>query len=153
MNQISILKLIPVNNFLLRKHRLMFTIIYEHYLYSVSDYYLFLLMILLSYLPVQYQYILQTDTLLSSFRLFQRSSANSSISSGIATSFGSPSAWEVDFRHIYKYGWNVPLLQWHSRMQMCICYMHPDFVVALENWHCIVNFPFSTCITPEIRGV
>ena len=92
MNQISILKLIPVNNFLLRKHRLMFTIIYEHYLYSVSDYYLFLLMILLSYLPVSISiYLTNRDTLLSSFRLFQRSSANSSISSGIATSFGSPS--------------------------------------------------------------
>ena len=35
MNQISILKLIPVNNFLLRKHRLMFTIIYEHYLRNI----------------------------------------------------------------------------------------------------------------------
>ena len=92
MNQISILKLIPVNNFLLRKHRLMFTIIYEHYLYSVSDYYLFLLMILLSYLPVSISiYLTNRDTLLSAFRLFQSVSANVSISSGIATSFGSPS--------------------------------------------------------------
>ena len=66
--------------------------LYKSSIFISALFYLFLLMILLSYLPVSISiYLTNKDTLLSSFRLFQRSSANSSISSGIATSFGSPS--------------------------------------------------------------
>lgn len=98
VGRVDVLGLVLMGGFLLQGRHLVFAVVCRRCLCSMDSCCLFLLVVLLSCLPISVSVCLAGESaLLSSFELFREDSTGSSVSSKVTADFNSPSGLKDKF--------------------------------------------------------